>query len=964
MNLASGTIVAHFRILKKLGSGAMGVVYAAEDTRLKRTVALKFINPDWAPDQQARERFIREAQTASSLDHPNICGIHEIAEEGGALYFVMNYYAGMTLTDYLQCVRRPDTSAAPPVLAAGATDDGPAGGTDPETAPLTISRIIDIAQQIASGLQAAHSKNLVHCDIKPANILITAEGTAKILDFGVSRLATAPTTDIRGGTLAYMSPEQIEQQPIDQRSDIWSFGVLLFELVCGRRPFDEKYDSALCYAILNTTPDFDLLRQAGASAQLIALIAAALARNREERPPSMTEMIAALDKIGIESRKGRLRRFMQKWWPVAAMLPLLIIAISRFLPDPPEPRLTEQVILEPFINSTGHPIFDHAITTALKYTLGQSSHISLLPADRIAAARQRLQMPPSESLAGSDLLAIARSEGADMVITGRIDAVGARYVVSAEITAAGSGQIIRIERLEIKRLEEALGGIDDLARRIRHSLGESGRDIAHSALPLEKVSSFSLQAIDYYSRGTLLEAQGKFAEAAACKEKAVAIDSQFTMAISDLSYYYRKLGDNDRAMRYHRRVLPLISRLTERERFSTLMTYYGPYFEARYDTAMQIARQFTIIYPNDAAGWAFLGHLAMYVGDYTTALAADTQAVAVDSALAGTCFNNAGFASAMRGRGDQALRFFRLSKTLRPNYLTIDLLIARAFWLQNLPDSAHSAISSALEHAQGLEAAACWAEKAVLYYGAGQTAAARAVCAKGLELCRQEKRMDEAAWFYYLEGEFDRARGDREGAIANLQLAMQHSRSPFFDLALAGVALAQMGESDLARQARSRLAANMTPDPYFTRRQTAYLHLIQGEILLQQNESARAVAEFDQVEPVYVHDPFYLLAQKEKILALLLQSPPSAEAPLKEFETRRGEITFATLPALRQCGPWIGELAANFQAELGLVFARRGDFARAGDYLSRALQSWPEADSDYQLAVRAKSELARIRNIE
>ncbi len=228
MSSLIGQTVSHYTILEKLGAGGMGVVYKAEDTRLKRTVALKFLPPEFTHDQAARERFFHEALAASALDHQNICSVHELGEHDGRTFLVMGFYEGETLKQKI------------------------------ERGPLKIEEAIDIAIQTAKGLSRAHEADIVHRDIKPANLIVTTRGEVKILDFGLAKLAGRTLLTRTGstiGTAAYMSPEQARGENLDHRTDVWSLGVVLYEMIAGRRPFTSDYEQALIYQIINAVPE-------------------------------------------------------------------------------------------------------------------------------------------------------------------------------------------------------------------------------------------------------------------------------------------------------------------------------------------------------------------------------------------------------------------------------------------------------------------------------------------------------------------------------------------------------------------------------------------------------------------------------------------------------------------------------------------------------------------------------------
>jgi serine/threonine protein kinase len=299
-----GKTISHYKIIKKLGAGGMGVVYKAEDTKLKRTVALKFLPPELTRDVDAKERFIREAQAASSLDHPNICNIHEINEtEDGQLFIVMACYEGQTLKQKIG------------------------------SGQLSVDETIAIAVQIAQGLERAHEEGIVHRDIKPANIIITDRGEVKILDFGLAKLAgqaqlTKDTSTL--GTVAYMSPEQVSGKEVDQRTDIWSLGVVLYEMLTGELPFKGDYEQAVIYAILNEEPNFleDI------KFKYFLDIEKLLAKEPSNRFQNCKEVLIELDNIKSmkpEKRKSKSKRAFI-FSGIAVIITLILFSVLFFLP--------------------------------------------------------------------------------------------------------------------------------------------------------------------------------------------------------------------------------------------------------------------------------------------------------------------------------------------------------------------------------------------------------------------------------------------------------------------------------------------------------------------------------------------------------------------------------------------------------------------------------------------------------
>ncbi|MFQ6008621.1 MAG: protein kinase [Candidatus Zixiibacteriota bacterium] len=290
-----GKTISHYKVLEKLGAGGMGVVYKAEDTRLKRCVVLKFLPPELTRDEEAKERFVNEAQAASALDHPNICTIYEIDEtKDGQMFIAMACYEGETLKSIIDNRR------------------------------LMIEEAVGIAIQIAQGLAKAHEQGIVHRDIKPANIIVTKDGVVKILDFGLAKLTGVTQLTKTGttlGTVAYMSPEQAQGVTVDHRTDIWSLGVGLYQMVSGELPFRGEYEQAVIYSILNEEPE----ETSEIPANLQQIVAKALAKEPDERYQQMDDMLTDLSTLRkeLESASTQVTVSKEKPAPAIAVLPFV-----------------------------------------------------------------------------------------------------------------------------------------------------------------------------------------------------------------------------------------------------------------------------------------------------------------------------------------------------------------------------------------------------------------------------------------------------------------------------------------------------------------------------------------------------------------------------------------------------------------------------------------------------------------
>jgi serine/threonine protein kinase/Tfp pilus assembly protein PilF len=554
-----GQTISHYKIIEKLGGGGMGVVYKAEDTKLKRIVALKFLPPSLTTDPDAKERFVHEAQAASALDHPTICTIHEINEsDDGQLFIAMSYYAGETLKKKI------------------------------EQGPLDIDLALDIAIQIANGLSRAHEAGIIHRDIKPANIIVTSRGEAKILDFGLAKLSGRTLLTKTGttlGTAAYMSPEQARGEQVDGKSDIWSLGVVLYEMLAGQRPFESDYEQALVYSILNEAPRPLRELRVDVPETLEQIVGKAMAKNPQERYQTVEQLLSDLRVAqgteetggtiaGTEAveRKKRRRLIRQAIISLAAVAVILLglFVVWPMVQDQLLASNPTTIAVIGFENQTGDKSQDHlrlVLQDAIITSLEQSKYIRVTTRGRMADILKQMGKKDVDYVDNELGLEICRREGAQLMAVGTFANAGELYRTTLKLVDVKTLETAKTYTTSGKGVESLLEKqIDDLSREVSRGIGVSERRTEETIRPMEEISTASLEAYQLYIRGGQELGKGYVADARPFLEMAVQKDSLFAAAWYLLGNVY---GWDDRkaAEDAHNKARSLARRASEKERF-------------------------------------------------------------------------------------------------------------------------------------------------------------------------------------------------------------------------------------------------------------------------------------------------------------------------------------------------------------------------------------------------------------